>query len=261
MLINYKPKSEKELHSIIEKHLAELNLELIKHEFNYESNIPDFLCVDNNGSLTIIEAKLGTDKHIIDQVVRYYEMVEKYKYLIAKLNPKIKPDETIKIILISEDYTIGTKNIIKFLKLDIILYTYITLIEKETGKIGIHFKEVDLPLPDPSVKVIKIKTLEDHRNYLSDDNLRAVYDSISTKVKNFEIGIEDYSTESYVGFKLRGRQLGVIVCRRTFFLLYAGVYNEDNKHIENKSVKIETGEEEGISEIYQLIKDTIKRNE
>ena len=261
MLKSYKPKTEKELHSIIEKHLAELNLELIKHEFNYESNIPDFLCVDNNGSLTIIEAKLGTDKHIIDQAIRYYKMVEKYKYLIAKLNPKIKPDETIKIILISEDYTADTKNIIKFLNLDINPYVYLTLIDEETGKIGIHFKEVEIPITTTSITEPKIKTLEDHRNYLSDDNLRAVYDSISVKVKNFKIGIEDYSTESYVGFKLKGRQLGVIVCRRTYFWLIAGVYDEDGKYIENKGVKIETGEEEGIFEIYQLIKNTIKRNE
>jgi len=261
MLKNYKPKTEKELHSIIEEHLTELNLELIKHEFNYESNIPDFLCVDNNGSLVIIEVKLGKGKHIIEQAVRYYEMVEKYKIIIAKLNPNIKPGETTKIILISEDYTADTKNIIKFLDLDIIPYTYLTFMDEETGKFGINFKEVVILPPAHPVEEPKIKTLEDHRNYFSDDNLRAVYDTVSAQIKNFKIGIEDYATGNYVGFRLKGKMQAHIVPRRTFFLLVAGIYDEEGKWIENKSVKIETGEEEGISEIFQLIKSTIKRSE
>lgn len=45
----YRPKTEKELHSLIKAKLDRLNLILIQYEFKYESDIPDFLCIDEEG--------------------------------------------------------------------------------------------------------------------------------------------------------------------------------------------------------------------
>lgn len=58
-LNKYKPGSEPELHDIIEHHLNEFepDLRVIKHEFIYNSKRPDFLCVDKDGRIVIIEVK------------------------------------------------------------------------------------------------------------------------------------------------------------------------------------------------------------
>lgn len=58
-LRKYKPKNEKELHTIIEKELDSLEegLELLKYEMDIGTGIPDFLCVDSGGRMVVICSK------------------------------------------------------------------------------------------------------------------------------------------------------------------------------------------------------------
>ena len=69
-----KPKTEKELHSIIEKELEaiEEGLVLLKYEYELVKGNPDFLCVDSGERLVIIEVKLQEDENILFQALRYY---------------------------------------------------------------------------------------------------------------------------------------------------------------------------------------------
>ena len=81
----YKPRSEKELHALIKTNLDKLNLKLVQYEFKQGSDIPDFLCIDEECKLTVIEVKLGVDKNIILQGMRYYKMADKEIVKPAKL--------------------------------------------------------------------------------------------------------------------------------------------------------------------------------
>ena len=93
----YKPKSEKELHHIIEKELDSLEegLELLKYEMGTGTSIPDFLCVDSGGRIVIIEVKLHEDEYVLFQALKYYNEIDKNRYVIAqmfpdkKINPKV----------------------------------------------------------------------------------------------------------------------------------------------------------------------------
>jgi RecB family endonuclease NucS len=78
----YEPKSERELHSIIEKELDALEegLALLKYELGLEKGIPDFLCVDSGGRLVIIEVKLKEDENILFQALKYYNELTFLKY-------------------------------------------------------------------------------------------------------------------------------------------------------------------------------------
>ena len=72
-LNKYKPGLEPELYDIIERYLNEFepDLRVIKHEFMYNSKRSDFLCVDKDGRLVIIEVKVDSDKHVIFQNIKY----------------------------------------------------------------------------------------------------------------------------------------------------------------------------------------------
>ena len=94
----------------------------------------------------LFEVKLETDKYIIFQSIRYYKMVNRYKHLIAKENPKIDPNQPIKVILISEDYNEDTKDIVGLLDLDINLYTYSALQDEVTEEIDVIFNETSIRL-------------------------------------------------------------------------------------------------------------------
>ncbi len=252
----YKPKNEKELHLLINKHLDVLNLQLIQYEFKFESDIPDFLCIDENGKLSIIEVKLGIDKNIIFQAVRYYRMVEKYKYLIAKEIPKINPNEDTRVILIAKDYNNDTKNISEFLDIDLTLYTYNAVFVQEIGRPGITFNEV-LITPSERLKPIIIPKIEDHVNRFSSKKIKQIYDQIVEKIKSLNLGIEMFAVKKYIGFKYKGRNVAAIHIRKTFFWLISFKYDEDRKYLGDIASKVETGKEEEINNVYETINKLI----
>ncbi len=104
----YIPKSEKELHTIIEKDLDSLEegLELLKYEMGLGTGIPDFLCVDSGGRLVIIEVKLHEDEYALFQALKYYNEIDKHRYVIAQMFPdkKINANEHPRIIFDSGEF-------------------------------------------------------------------------------------------------------------------------------------------------------------
>jgi len=82
-----KLKNEKELHSVIEKEFDALEegLTILKYEFAMSKGVPDFLCADSGGRLVIIEVKLQEDENILFQGLRYYNEIDKDRYVIAKM--------------------------------------------------------------------------------------------------------------------------------------------------------------------------------
>lgn len=253
----YKPKSEKELHSLIEHHLETLNLQLIKYEFKYEKKNPDFLCVDEDGKLTVIEVKLGIDKNIIFQAMSYYKMVDKYKNLIAKEVPEVKPNEGVHLILIAKDYTTDTINVLESLKIDINTYTYQSVIDKETNKPGIILDEILFTTPE-IFQPVEFPKIEDHLNRFSDEKLKEIYIKIAAEITDLRVGIEIFVVKNYIGFKYKGRNIATIHIRKTYFWLVSFKYDENDKYIENIGAKVITGKEEEINEVNENIKKLIK---
>lgn len=260
----YKPKSEKELHSLIEKRLDKIGngLTLLRHEFEYEGQIPDFLCVDQEGSLVSIEVKLGKDEKVIFQAIRYYEMLIRNIYFIAKSISivKINPEKDIKNIIIAEDFTEETKKLMQYLEnLDIELYMYRVYTDKDKeGEKDIIFELVDTPITTTQ-KPIEEYTIEQHRNYCSTEELRKVFDKIIQDIKLINNDLIDYSVRKYVGIKYKGKTVTKIVSRKTYFWLITFKYNEEGSYERKISSKVETGKENDIQEVFQGIKDEIKR--
>ncbi len=253
----YKPKTEKELHSIIKAKLDKLNLKLIQYEFKIESNIPDFLCIDGEGKLTVIEVKLGVDKSIIMQGMRYYKMAEKYKYLIAKEYSEVKPNEAVHLVLIAENYDDNTKNIIDHLNIQIDAYTYSTIINEDDKKRDIYFNEV-LITPSVSFKPVKILKDKDHIEKLSTDQLKRSCRETIKKIENLAPGIELVPLQKYLGLKYKGRNIATLHTRNSFFWLISFKYDKEGKYEENVYAKVINGDEAEIDGVFDTIRSIIK---
>lgn len=253
----YKPKTEKELHSIIKARLNKLNLKLIQYEFKFESDIPDFLCIDEKGKLTVIEVKLGVDKNIIMQGMRYYKTAEKYKFLIAKEYPEVKQNEGVHLILIAENYDDNNKNIIEHLSIQIDAYTYSSIINEDDKKRDIFFYEV-LITPSESFKPIIIPKVKDHIENLSTDMLKRICEETIKRIKDLAPGIELVPLQKYLGLKYKGRNIATIHTGKSFFWFISFKCDKEGKYVEKVFVKVINGDEVEIDDVYDTIRSIIK---
>jgi len=250
-----KPKNEKELHSIIEKELDALEegLVLLKYEFALTKGIPDFLCVDSGERLVIIEVKLQEDENILFQALRYYNEIDKDRYVIAKMFSKknINPKEHPRIVLIAEKFSDDIRRLSTLVIPDIELYEY-TLLLTSDGKEGICYHAVSLPKVEEIIT--KPKLPDEIKKYLTKDILKPLFDKIIDQVKNISKDIDVYTTQDYVGFKFRGRQIAYLWPHRKSFDIVAANIDENGRTIEFDSVRIEEGTEDYTETIEKIKK-------
>lgn len=246
VLKKYEPKNEKEVHSIIEKEIDALEegLVVLKYELALTRGIPDFLCVDSGGGLVIIEVKHKEDENIVFQALRYYSEIDQNRYIIAKtFSPKkidIDPEEHPRIILIAEKYSEDVRKFCTLVMPEIELYEY-TILKTQDNREGICFHPVSLPKYEETIA--KPKTVEEIKSYMTKDSLKPVFDKILERIKAINDGIEDYTTESYVGFKYRGRQIAYITPHRKSLDIGFPIIDEDGR-TSYEYQRIESGNED-----------------
>lgn len=255
-LKKYKPKNEKELHSIIEEELDALEeeLNLLKYEFDMGRGRPDFLCVDSGGRLVIIEVKLEEDDNILFQALRYYTDIDKERYVIAKMfkETEVDPSEHPRILLIAGKFSDYIRRLSTLVVPDVELFEY-TVLSTPEEKQGVCYHAVTLPKIDDIPT--KPKSITELKNYIKKDALKPHFDKIMKEIENIGEGIEKYATQGYVGFKYKGRQIAWLWPLRKSFDLGSIVVDSDGHVLENDSVRIETGAE-SYNDIYDKIKES-----
>jgi len=198
-------------------------LDILRYEFVITKGVPDFLCVDSGGRLVIIEVKLQEDENILFQALRYFNEIDRDRYVIAKMFTLVIPD--------------------------VELYEY-TLLKTEEGKEGICCHAVSLPKIEEAPS--KPKSIKDIKNYMTEDNLKPIFDKVFEEIKNIGKDIEEYATQDYVGFRYRGRQIAYLWTHRKSFDIGMPLIDEDGRTIDYESMRIETGTED-YSETFQKI--------
>ncbi len=248
-LKKFKVKTEKELHSIIQREIDALEegLKVLEYEPNLGKIIPDFLCVDSGDRLVIIEVKLQEDENILFQALRYYNEIDKDRYAIAKMYPKqkIDPKEHPRIVLIAERFSDDLRRLCTLIIPDVELYEYSLLLTPD-NKVGICYHFVSLPKIEEILT--EPMTIEDLRNYIKKDDLKTKFDEVRKDVKAIGNNIEDYAAHNYVGFKYKGKQIAQLDSFRKLFVLWVIIKDENAHIIGYESVTIENGDEnyEGI---------------
>jgi len=253
-----KPKNEKELHSIIEKEIDALEegLELLKYEFGLEKGTPDFLCADSGRRLVIVEVKLQEDENILFQALRYYNEIDKQRYVIAKMfsDKNVDPEQHPRILLVAEKFSDDLRRLSTLVVPDIELYEY-TVLRTSNGKQGICYHSVSLPKIEeiPS----KPPTIDELKHYITKEPLKPFFDKLIEEVKNIGREIEEYATQGYVGFKYKGRQIAWLGPQRKSFDIGAVIIDENARVVDYDSTRIETGSESS-SDIIDRIKKSFR---
>jgi predicted transport protein len=237
----YKPNSEKELHGIIEGDLESLEegLNLLKYEFSTGKGTPDFLCVDSGGRLLIIEVKLSEDENVLFQALRYFSLIDKDRYLISTLfsGTRIDPEQEPRIILIAEKFSEDIRRLSTLIKPEIELFEYTVLIDS-SGKKGITYHSVTLPVIEEPIS--KPLGFDDHREYITVDSLKLLFDRMREQIKSISDEIEEYVTQSYVGYKFRGRQFAWIRVYRRSIEIGAHIIDENKALLDYDGKRIES---------------------
>ena len=254
-LRKYRPHSEQELHVVIKKELdaLEAGLELLKHEYVSGKGILDFLCVDSGSSLVIIEVKLHEDENVLFQALRYYSDIDKDRYLIATIfaDHEIDPDQNPRVVLIAERFSDDIRRLSTLVVPEIELFEY-TILTEPGGSKGICYHPVSLPVvtTPPS----EPKTMGDLIQYLTNEDLKPTLEKMRVDIKNIGRGIEEYPTQSYIGYKhTSGRQFAYIRLLRKAIEFGSHIIDENKQLLDYESVRVETGSED-YTEILEKIR-------
>ncbi len=252
----YEPQNEKELHSIIEKELDSLEdgLSLLKYEMPVGRGIPDFLCVDSGGRLVIIEVKVHEDENILFQALRYYADINKSRYVIANIFSQndINPNLFPRVVLIAKRFSEDIRLLGTFVNIDVELYEYSTVMDSAEAR-GIVYHPISLYKVEESV--VEPSKMEDHKGYITNDDLKPIFDKVREDIKNIHSDIEEYVTQSYIGYKYNGRVLSWVAAQRKSFDVGVNIINDKGEAINSDSVRIKT-ENDAYTEIIDKIKES-----
>lgn len=226
---NYIPKNEKELHDFIERKIEDMEegLKILKYEMEISPQKKiDFLCVDKNLRLVVIEVKLKEDNAVLWQAMEYYNELEKKRYNMVSMfkDHQIDANKDPKIILIASKFSSDIRRMCNHVSPDVDLYTYHVL-ENEEKKLAIIFTKQD----QPQIETIReIPKLVNHRNILSKNELKPIFDKVRADIRKIdENNLKEYVTKSYVAYSYRNRIVCGIITRKSFFYIFINSWNEN----------------------------------
>ena len=180
----------------------------------------DLLCVDSEGVITVIELKLESDEHQMEQIMMYYDWALSNLDWIKNAYPKYQiKDERPRLILIAKSFPERVITLAKYVneavtKVD--LYTYSAI--KVEDKKEVVCTEYRLPQV-PEIKE-KPKTPEEIIGYIKDDKIKSVCKKVLEDIKNIDSqNIEEGTTKYSIVFKYKGRNICSIDPRRDSFVI------------------------------------------
>jgi len=98
------------------------------------------------------------------------------------------------------------------------------------------------------------QSIDEFIEYLTDNSLKPVLDRMREAIKGLGKGIEEYATQSYIGYKLSsGRQFAYIRIFRKEIELGAHIVDENKQLLDYESIRVKKGDED-YSEIFEKIK-------
>jgi len=165
--------SEQQLEDLVRQHagMIEEGLCYVDHQKQTNGGRLDVLLVDSGRSLVVAELKVVQDDGMLMQGVDYYDYVSTHKEAFARLYKahKIDPTQDVRLFLIAPSFSQTLINRCKWLEIPVSMFMYNCLKFEGDDSIVPIFSEQAIPsLPE----VIKITHLDDHLNYITDNEVR-----------------------------------------------------------------------------------------
>jgi len=112
-------------------------------------------------------------------------------------------------------------------------------------------------LPFVSEPISKPLGIDDHRNYLTEQALKPVFDRIRSDIKSIGNDIDEYSTQSYTGYKLKGRQFAWIGTHRNSIDIGSVMIDENKQLLDYDATRI-SSDQEDYSQAIEKIKNSFR---
>jgi hypothetical protein len=222
--------SEARLEDLIRRapELIESGIEYVDHQVSTERGPLDVLLVDSGGSLVIAELKVLENDAMLVQAIDYYDYVirnlEGYARVYGEHN--IDPSQEPRLFLIAPGFSITLLNRIKWIDIQISLFTFQCIEFEDTiGEIIPIYKEVTAPTVPEQVEAY---SLEERLSYITDSEMRTIAEELIAEIQGW--GPDSVLVEAIkysVSIKLSGRVVAYLEPRRKHFLV--GTYDSDGK--------------------------------
>lgn len=215
------PKNESEIEHIVMNHPDQIedDLTYLDHQVAVGTGFMDILCVDDRGVPVVIELKIGEDKGILMQALRYYDSVYRDRDRLARqFSQKAKIDvvEDPRIILVAPRISEEVVKVARYVKPEIKLLEYAYLRATKSGDKGLHVKEIQIEAEEgysPPVPVDKVLS------YINSPKLRDLCQQAIKEITGIGEDIDEPkgAGETSIRIRYRGRWLADIRARRSFF--------------------------------------------
>jgi len=180
----------------------------------------DVLGMDSKGTLTIVELKVQEDSNQFLQAIDYYDwLLERglsfFRDLFSNKNISITMP---RIILVAPSYTDSTITLAKYISenIQVTLKKYYCF--DVNGEKAVKLVDVQIPqIIEPEQMPSKIN---DHINYITDSNVRGVFENTIEKLNNINGGNTRYTLLPYrINFinKKTGLKFAELYSRRDYF--------------------------------------------
>jgi hypothetical protein len=253
MAYDYVNLSEKELEHLIQIYPDKIEdgLKFVDHQKKTERGPLDILFIDSGNALIVSELKIIEDDDMLFQGIDYYndvnENLESLARLYNKINFKIDPTQTPRLILVAPTFSIRLIKRCTWIDIPISLYSYKCIKPDGSKDIIPVFNEI--PIPSNSKPTIEVYNIEDRFNYIKNESAKNRFKKLLNMVK--ELDNKNITTDAIkyeISVKISGKVLAYFCPRRDFFLIWT--YDRDSVW---KQFKINSDDD--VIELFDLIRD------
>ncbi len=235
------------------------NLLIIGNQIKTKSGPLDFLAIDENGNTVIVELKRGKiPRKALAQAIDYASDIESWnideldehckmytktdliEFIIENFPLKdinwddISINQTQRILLVGTYITESLERMIHWLSenynvlinAEIITYGKTANGEEIIASTSIIPEEIGEEHSKKKNKKITPKTLDDYRNRIKIQNLKAYFIAIENKINTLSEDIEEIPRVKYIVFKYKGTAIAQLRPRKDFFDFFAFGYSE-----------------------------------
>ena len=209
---------ETELESLIIRNMdvIEEGLKLISHQVRTGAGIIDILCSDADNRLTVIELKAKESDRVLLQALTYHDWVNENALAIKEMFSKARDvdvNKSPRLILVAPRFSEDLMKAVKYIEpqIDLVEWAYL---KSPSGEKGLYCRPVEV---EELERIADPPTIQDHINYIIDEDLRTLFKNTIERIKSIGKGIEVTPTKFRLAFKYRGRNFAILRRRRNFF--------------------------------------------
>lgn len=182
----------------------------------------DLLGIDSNGTLTVVELKTKEDDEQLLQAIEYFDwLLERgLSFFRDYFSEKNIENKTPRIILIAPDFPNRTVKLCKYVSEDIQVSLKRYLCFEIDGKKEV--KLIDKSVPPKNEIEQPPPKLEDHINWIRDENVRKVFEETINMIKGLDQNKIRHTLLPYrVNFihKSTGLKFAELYSRRAYFIV------------------------------------------